>query len=290
MITSNTVQTLIAVGRTDDVDSPTVAALLAELELCERHSYLFDWNKWKSLMQPMSTPDVAALARGLAVAEARIHQWYGGSVSPVICIWRELECRDPALAKSVAIWVIQHNTNPYVPFCSMRGRDDFARQLATEEARRRNALLESQILAHRDGLEWERQKHGWFERELSGLQERKRQQAEERERQERERLALKAVKIKRRENHRLTTIQRAIERRRLIKGAEGLTELERLRIVASRNEFPLLFFPSDWATVADETLCAMTPHERASLIARVQERRTEPWKRLHERLVNASPL
>ena len=60
-------------------------------------------SEWNVVANQLKTSDLAALTRGLVVAE-REHDWSGGSVGAAIWTFRALQTRDAVLAERTAAW------------------------------------------------------------------------------------------------------------------------------------------------------------------------------------------
>lgn len=283
MIAHGIVEKLIEIGRADSVNTPAVVARLKELE-CAHEPGCFDWRKWEPIIAPMATEELATLAKGLALAEERLVRWRGGSVAPVIPVWRELQRRNACLAESIGKWIAQHDPNPYAPSGSGGSRSHFLHALEVETAENANADLEQEVRKHWGDLEWLQHKAEWLQRELDTARERERLAQQEQARQDREKRLTSEVESLQRQVRLLGSFHRAEQRRRLVQKAEHLTEVERLKIVASKTEFPISSFPIQWATVEDATLRALSPEERASLVERLRDRKKGPWKQVFERL------
>lgn len=113
------------------------------------------WTIWDGIVDNLSEPQHAALARGLVIAEKEL-SWSGGSVASAIWVFRAFERRFPSYAEVLAEWMLQNSDNPWVPFTTNRGeirtlaefrafqsRKAARHVAATSEARQREEIADA---------------------------------------------------------------------------------------------------------------------------------------------------
>lgn len=74
---------------------------------------------WMNFGSRLARDDLEALIRGL-VAYSRSTGWSGGSVSPVIALFRVHQERFPKCERSLADWILANRVNAYEPYGSAR--------------------------------------------------------------------------------------------------------------------------------------------------------------------------
>lgn len=212
------------------------------------------WNDWTIVLEPLSATDHAAVAKGLVTAE-EAHRWCGGSVASAIWVYRAFERKFPDAADALAAWMLEHSTNPWVPFGSNRGS---ARSL--EE--------------YRGFREWRQN-------------DKKRTEANESARSE-----LKEAKenVRKRLTPYRERVQRAVSEARdaLVQEIELLPAAACLEHLAWDEQHPLAFYPvalaeraeSGWLDVASET--------REALLKRAAEIPRGDWRKWLKRRTTAA--
>jgi len=287
MIDRLLVEQLILIGKSNP-DEEQVALLLEQIRNKDEVNRL-QWAEWDSITKTMTTQDVAALAKGLGLAESSL-RWCGGSVAAVIWVFRELQRRDPGVAEAVAEWIgsrwVEAGYDNY--WAHFPNAHELRRRREIREARKENDGIEVELKRAWDALPWEKHKHEWLLRELEESrvrQERKRQEDEHRAREQS--LVDELEKLKS-ENSSLTKqlnrMRHAEDRRRLLQEAEHLSSVERLRLIAERD-FDIGFYPEEWANVETEVLISLNQEARQKLIDKLRERRKGPWKSMISRLL-----
>ena len=135
MIPESTLSKLIEIGASLEWDDPTLVPRLNEIKN-EDYTNRLHWREWNTVTAKLSIDEIVSLIKGLVAAEEKL-RWTGGSVSAVIWVFRELERRDHILAAEVAEWILNHSSNPWVPF----GSSNFGAK-SLEELRRQKAAWE----------------------------------------------------------------------------------------------------------------------------------------------------
>ena len=287
MIESDVLDKLVAIGRSDP-DSEQVASLLEQIKHKDEVNRLH-WAEWDSLTRTMTTEDVAALAKGLGLAESRL-RWLGGSVAAVIWVFRELQRRDPGTAEAVAEWIGTQwveagYENDWVHF---PGAQELRHRREIREARKENDSIEDELKRGWDALPWEKHKHEWLVREREESRVRQERQRQDDERRARERSLADELKKLKSEYSSLTKqlnrMRHAEDRRRLLQEAEHMSSPERLRLIAERD-FDIGFYPEEWAHVEAQLLTSLSQEVRQKLIDKLRERKKGPWKSLVDRLI-----
>ena len=124
MIDSRVVDVLIRIG---GAESPVVPDILSDRDSAWTLIMRGD-QPWRETAAALDEPALQNLIRGL-VLFSRASGWSGGSVSPVVILYRCYEERFACTARALADWVIANRRNEYEPFGSaiplaVRSRDE----------------------------------------------------------------------------------------------------------------------------------------------------------------------
>lgn len=142
------VRSLMALGRAG------IAAIPRELADSEHawHALMCGNEPWDELGRELSDAELGELIRGLVLySQARLGGT-DGSVSPVIVLYRRYVKRFPATEPALTAWIVDHRTNAYEPFGTMRHFEvrslaEFQRraaEAAVDKARRQQLQQETQ--------------------------------------------------------------------------------------------------------------------------------------------------
>lgn len=109
-------------------------------------------SPWRSLAGSLADEDLRDLIRGMVRYSRAIGSGIGGSVSPVIVLYRELVARSPEWEPEFTSWVVRHRMNPWEPFgtrndghaTTLRAFKSHGATCAEANARRHEAGLERQ--------------------------------------------------------------------------------------------------------------------------------------------------
>jgi len=246
-IPETAISILLEMGHRCATGDEGVAALLQQIAPFDAINRLH-WSDWDRASQHLSAPDLAALVRGITVAEDRL-SWSGGSVSAAIWVFR-LQERDAVLAEETGDWVLGHTNNPWLPI----GTQNFAaRSLA--EFRTRSVRHQQQI---KDGLDA--------------------QQASERSAAEfREKLA--------RQRHRAAQLWRSESRAAFLRALAFLSIRQQLAQLAQDQEFPVEWYLTKLACAATPDVLTQVHEEiRVALLEKLKGRHRGPWGSFKKRL------
>lgn len=112
------------------------------------------WHVWAEIAEQIGVSSLPALIRGLVrYCRASGHR-IGGSVSPVIFLYRIVVEQLPAAEPDLTGWVVRHRTNGYEPFGTHNDNDantyaeHVARQLVRAERTRANEVREAERQKH----------------------------------------------------------------------------------------------------------------------------------------------
>lgn len=87
------------------------------------------WSEWDEATSQLSAKPLKSPLKLVVVCEKHFN-WTGGLVAAAIWLFRDYERRDPADARTLAEWVLQHRgRNPWIPF----GNTSFARTMEERE-------------------------------------------------------------------------------------------------------------------------------------------------------------
>jgi hypothetical protein len=205
-------------------------------------------QEWYEVVQRYSRDEVTALVKALTAAERDLPNFCGGSVSPVIALYRYLLDSTRDEFTELRDWVVAHTQNRYLPFGSSRyhpsSLSEYHRQTAEHEACRRA-----------------------------------------REQTEEEALAIRrAAGQKERDEQRQVRLRKRQSRAALIASLQSLSPVERLDQIIADATHSVSFYPAEWARLDSATIQALPPRLRLAAVQRLADRRTGLWKRLREQL------
>ncbi len=106
---THTVNILIGIGK-----DPALVSEYSQM-IKDRFYSWPDWNIWNGLTEHLSMEEHEYLGKGFAYWSLE-NPCNGGSVSPLIGIYRLYAEKYPQAAKSFANWIIEHSDNQYVPY------------------------------------------------------------------------------------------------------------------------------------------------------------------------------
>jgi hypothetical protein len=203
----------------------------------------------------------APLVRGLAIAEEHGFCRYRGSVSLVCHAFRAFQQKGVAVWTPLADWLVQHSTNPWVPFNMRRTRWEWEACRFPGRSPIEVWYAAYELSAGRDQARRERE----LEEEAARTARRIAYQKRHAE--------LMAIRLERRELRAAILIQ-----------FQNLSAVEKLARIADDREHPVTFYPSEFATIDPTSLSALPHTVRQSLIERLSDRRKGAWRRLREQL------
>jgi hypothetical protein len=178
------------------------------------------WDVWFAVVDPMDQTAHATVARGLVIAEEQLH-WSGGSVAAAIWVFRSFQRKYPGAADELAEWMLQHSSNPWVPYGTNRGS---ARSLTELHAHKEQDATRRVIAAEDTRL---REDLAQARREAARRLEELRQSESK---------------------------ARSATRNQLLEELAALPLRERLLHLASDQSHPLLYYPADLAAGPLDTL------------------------------------
>jgi hypothetical protein len=206
------------------------------------------FQEWYKIARHHSRDEVVALIKSLTVAERDLPAFCGGSVSPVISLYRYLLESTQGDFIELRDWVVAHTQNHYLPFGSGRYRpasiSDYQRQVTEHETRRREReqAAEAALLARRIA--------------------RKKQQVEQQQ-----------ARLGRRQS-----------RETLLSSLRHLSAAACLGHIINDTAHPVTFYPAEWAALDSATINALPERLRLDAIQRLADRRTGVWRRLYKQL------
>jgi hypothetical protein len=205
-------------------------------------------QEWYDMARRYSKEDVIALIKVLTVAERDLPAFCGGSVSPVIPLYRYLLESTKDDFTGLRDWVVTHTQNHYLPFGSGRYRPasmpEYQIQVKEHEARQkeREQTEDVALLARREAREKEKLEQ---------------QQIHEQER---------------------------LERDALLSSLQHLSAVERLGHIIADTTRPVTFYPEQWAVLDPASIQTLPEKLRLDALQRLADRRTGAWRKLYEQL------
>ncbi|NBQ16618.1 MAG: hypothetical protein EBU31_18870, partial [Proteobacteria bacterium] len=105
------IDSLIALGRAG------VPGLVRGIETHDdAHRALVRAWPWSALVSPRSSDEIAYLIKGIVLLSQRLEHGIGGSVTPVVPLYRELRVRGAPCLNELSSWILAHRVNEYEPF------------------------------------------------------------------------------------------------------------------------------------------------------------------------------
>ncbi|SRR6266567_1273762 len=161
-LTNELLERLIRIGRHEVFDE--LQRLLTDFPEARSGQLMRQpFQEWYEVARRYSRGEVTALIKALTVAERDLPDFCGGSVSPVISLYRYLLDSTRDDFTELRDWVVAHTQNHYLPFGSGRYRPasltEYHRQVADHEARRRvrEQTEEAALVARRAARKKERE-------------------------------------------------------------------------------------------------------------------------------------
>ena len=110
------------------------------------------WNAWNYATEKLAGDELFNLVRGLVIAEKSLTGWNGGSVSPIIWVFRTYEKKGSGSPDELADWVMQNSDNNYVPYglsrVSCRSVEEFKAYRKAKESRRQQSEIHAEAERH----------------------------------------------------------------------------------------------------------------------------------------------
>ena len=227
--------------------------------LSEVHEYgnfnTFNWSEQTDYVKGLSITDLAALIKGLTIAESHF-KWTGGSVSEIIRIFREFQLKaDKALFEELTKWVFDARRNPYLPFGTIK------------------------YSSYQDYLWQNSEEYFELKREI---------QREHGRREKTQREAARIRKIKRQaeaKKHKELAGKKAANRISMLKKLDIYSPDKKWGLIASNTEVSLDYYPKEWADEPDGTFKKLRSETRKALIERFKYVKKGGWKDLRKRLI-----
>lgn len=115
VISTAAIDRLIEIGQAEDFER--LAALPDEFpELRDGQFMRTGWPPWYELAESLTDQKLMALIKTLTVAEQKLPDWTGGSVTPAIWLFQSLRRRLNNDPSEFVEWLLAHTTNPYIPY------------------------------------------------------------------------------------------------------------------------------------------------------------------------------
>jgi hypothetical protein len=119
MIDLKLVLDLVKIGHlSQEVSSlPDIQYLLETLKP-QGHRIRCHSIEWNKITDKLPINDIIGLAKGLTIMESNFDDWFNGSVSPIIWIFRTVQGKNERMGNDLVDWILPRTRNPYVPFGS----------------------------------------------------------------------------------------------------------------------------------------------------------------------------
>jgi hypothetical protein len=150
MIPITTIDELLRIGRSEQLDEPHVFDSLAHATDLRKLNTVY-WTDWEAATTSLNDEDMVALIKALTVMDNRVA--VGGSVAGVIWVYNFLERRNPERAHSLDEWIKSRTPNPYADFATRRkwnagaGDRQKVHQARQDEERRKAVERKAEQLA-----------------------------------------------------------------------------------------------------------------------------------------------
>jgi len=115
---------------------------------------------WEQVGTGLSDEDLRSLIQGLIHYARSSGRTIGGSVSPVITLYREVVSRVPVWEPELTAWIVEHRTNPYEPFGGVAdvGTRSWAEYSARQAERHARGAANMRAEAERQAVDRERRR------------------------------------------------------------------------------------------------------------------------------------
>jgi hypothetical protein len=208
-------------------------------------------SDWDRVCACLPLPEMISLAKGLTLAERYLPDWEGGSVAGTRWVFKNLEERGCPDIDDVAAWIVDHASNPYVPFGT---RNNFGARTLSDF----------------------RHHYANWHRESELTRERKAQEAGD---------ALEARQLRSIARSRAAAFRATEVRTRLLTDLKGMTVEAQLERLIEDEVNPVQFYPTYLAYAANiDILSSLDQDIKIRLLERLKGRRRGPWGSFKRRL------
>ena len=242
---------------------------------------------WDKLTHSLPLNDVVALARSLTLIDT-LPGLSDGSVSPVIWVFLELERRDYPGLLALAMWIIEHDKNPYVPFGTLARRRKRLDLLKEREELRaiqiQNSGRSNQLRKLMGELQFEHSYSAWLSSSIKDIELREKIEQSNREIAELKNNLKQLTQETETLRRYFTEIERAKKRDSLLQTGANLDPVGRLQLIAANPTVPIGVFPEEWACHEAITLSLLNVEIRRALSPRIARIRKGPWRKVYRGL------
>lgn len=217
----------------------------------KNNSYIvrLHWKDWYKVAEELETRDLINLIKALTIAENILPDWRGGSVSPVIWLYKKLYQRDITNLDEITNWILAHTNNSWSPFSNFGAK-------SMEEYKALKYAYERKKAAIHDAEE-ERKQKGMLKR-------------------------VEKVKV-----YKIRTEQQLKEksnRAGLLKKLNALDPIKRLCYIANDKDHKIDYYPVEYANVGADIIKNITLNVKEKLIDKIGHRKKGVWKNLKQSL------
>ena len=205
---------------------------------------------WDKICRSLSVQEIVNLLKTMVVAEKKL-KWIGGSCSSAIWIFDELEARSRQACCRITPWIVGYSTNIYVPYGTALFRSRSYHEYCAYIKDREERSIKHKKL---EAIWQEEAKKRIIEKRLNHEQRMEEQ--------------LRYNQIR---EDRLASLQ-------------PLTAAQRLRAIALDNERPLLYYPNEYAAVAESEIRGMEEDTFNMIFNRTKVYKRTCWYALCEKM------
>jgi hypothetical protein len=252
-IESAIIKALIGLGSHRGPATAGTESILASLAPYGETNRRF-WSDWNEVCSGLTISEIISLAKGLTLAERHLENWYGGSVAGTRWVFNNLVERGCPDIDDVTAWIVDHTSNPYVPF----GTTNHFGARTLSDFRFHYAI---------------------WQREAELTRERKAQEARD---------AMMARQLRSLARSRAVAYRGTDVRSQLLTDLNGMTVEAQLKRLIEDEVNPVQFYPTYLAYAANvEILSALDQEVIIGLLERLKGRRRGPWGAFKRRLRGA---
>jgi hypothetical protein len=257
-----TLKKLIALGQCAD-DDVGIADILGSLKenpyVCSIHSFQeFEW------LRELSWEEACGGVRALVRVEAERLTKSGGSASAIKNAFRTMEDRDRVAAMELAVWIVEHSDNDYIPFpmCKIRRAFEGIKRTSSSWAQCREEL------------------DRWSAAEGARQNRVAAEMANQKPEGEHRRQIQSAVAARLKAEQAEVQHAKASARERLLAELQALPVKDRLEHIAWDDSRTLACYSANLAVCTAEDVEKLDPVTKARFTTKLRERKKGPWHKL----------
>ena len=121
ILPENILQKLIQIGANESFSE--LKNIGNEKELSYHSQMMIQhWTFWYPIAKSLTREDLRSLIKSLTIAETKLNEWSGGSVSAVKWLFNKYNPPYENDKKELADWILRHTDNRWIPFTNFGAR------------------------------------------------------------------------------------------------------------------------------------------------------------------------